>query len=102
MRQMKNTPQFFMFALLCIVKANRFSVKNYSQLKFENVLYPYTLTGRESSFSIQSDTGTTVYSVLVFRITTRSMPALMMSRRHMEQEVASGSSSPLAAARPAS
>ncbi len=34
-------------------------------------------------------------------MTTRSMPALMMTLRHMEQEVASWRSSPLLASRPA-
>ena len=54
--------------------------------------------GRESSSSTQSDTSTTRYSVGVSRITTRRMPALMMSRRHMEQEVEPGISAPVSGA----
>ena len=37
----------------------------------------------------------------VFRMTTRSMPALMMRRRHMEQEVELGINSPVAGLRQA-
>ena len=43
-------------------------------------------TGMVSSSRIQSATGTTVYAVLVLRITTRSIPALIISLRHMEQD----------------
>ena len=54
----------------------------------------------ESSSSIHVCTGTMSNSVSVRRITTSSMPALMIMRRHMGQLVASCSSSPLRASRP--
>ena len=53
-----------------------------------------------SSFSTQSETGMVRYSVGLWRITTRSMPALMICRLHMEQLMASLSSSPVLASRP--
>ena len=48
-----------------------------------------------SSSLIQSSTGTTSNSVSVLRMTTFSKPELMTRRRHMEQDVASESSSPV-------
>lgn len=57
--------------------------------------------GRESSSRIQSSTWTTEYSRGPVRMTTRSIPALMITRRHMEQEVASWRSPPSLASRPA-
>lgn len=54
-----------------------------------------------SSPAIQSATGITSNSVSVRRMTTRSSPALMTRRRHMEQEVASWRSPPSLASRPA-
>ena len=54
----------------------------------------------ESSFSIQSLTGMVRYSVSVMRMTTRSMPALMICRFHMEQDMASGSRALVRASRP--
>ena len=62
---------------------------------------PHVSSGRESSSRTQSSTWTTRNSRSPERMTTRSMPALMMTRRHMEQEVASWSSSPFLASRPA-
>ena len=53
-----------------------------------------------SSFSTQSETGMVRYSVGLWRITTRSMPALMICRLHMEQLMASLISSPVLASRP--
>ena len=53
-----------------------------------------------SSFSTQSETGMVRYSVGLWRITTRSMPALMICRLHMEQLMASLKSSPVLASRP--
>ena len=50
---------------------------------------------------IQFCTGTTVNSSRVFRMTTRRMPALMIMRRHMEQDVASCRISPVRASWPA-
>ena len=55
---------------------------------------------RRSSSAIQSATGTTSNSVSVRRMTTFSNPALMTMRRHIRQEVASDSSSPVRASRP--
>ena len=57
---------------------------------------PSGRTGRESSPSIQLRTSTTRYRVLVSRMTTRSIPALMICRRHMAQEVELGISAPSA------
>ena len=54
----------------------------------------------ESSFSIQSLTGIVRYSVLLIRITILSMPALMICRLHIEQLIASLSSSLVRASRP--
>jgi len=55
---------------------------------------------RESSCSIHSFTSVSVYSSAPTRQTTRAMPALMMSRRHMEQGVVSGLYSPVSESRP--
>ena len=68
----------------------------------------YTSSGRchifsgraRSSVRTHSSTSTTVNSSGVRRITTRASPALMTMRRHMGQEVASVSSSPVWALRP--
>jgi len=54
----------------------------------------------ESSFSIQSLTGMVRYSVFEVRITIFSMPALMICLLHIEQLIASLSSSLVRASRP--
>lgn len=109
LRQVKNIPKVFQICPWYIVKADCPDVKNYSHLPRREknartrlrcgagprvhiiyILYVfYTFWGRESSSRIQSSTWTTEYSLSVLRITTRSMPALMIMRRHMEQDVAS-------------
>lgn len=47
----------------------------------------FAYSEKVSSFSIQSFTGVSVYSVSEVRQTTFLIPALMMSLRHMEQGV---------------
>ena len=106
-----------------ILRARGISVKDNSQVKppperekpgsfpqkpTRFVLYSKTMAlpaqtcrGRESSSWIQSSTWTTEYYRWVLRMTTRVMPALMMTRRHMEQEVASWRRLPSLASRPA-
>ena len=54
----------------------------------------------DSSFSIQSDTGTVTNSFLFSRMTTRAMPALMICRLHMEQLEGFSTYSPVLAAFP--
>ena len=49
----------------------------------------YRRSGTSSSRSTQSCTSTVENSVSVLRMTTLESPALMTSRRHMAQEVAS-------------
>ncbi len=63
-------------------------------------VYTDIISNIESSFSIQSLTIMVLYSVAVTRITTRSIPAFIICRLHMEQLIASFKSSPVRASRP--
>jgi len=119
LRQLKNIPKVFHICPVYIVKATTFYVKIYSSSEFTllpKIIPPrqrktapadwlsgrskgqigdHLISGRESSSSIHSFcTSTTRYSVGVSRMTMRLMPALMIRRRHMEQEVEWGISSP--------
>ena len=63
-------------------------------------VYTDIISNIESSFSIQSLTIMVLYSVAVTRMTTRSIPAFIICRLHMEQLIASFKSSPVRASRP--